>query len=145
MAQFHPVSRFLLLVNSKIPNTSPSYDSKRETRYAGLKNLGATGYMNTVLQSLFYIHCFRKVLSCPPPGPIRSEPLPRPFTASQPKINVQQRVSRWRSNAYSTSCKPPIAPLVSTIFRLNESDHEPSVRHSTRHNRTDKVSRLGVR
>ncbi|KAF8502757.1 hypothetical protein F5888DRAFT_1631851 [Russula emetica] len=38
------------------------YDSKKETGYVGLKNQGATSYMNTLLQSLFCTRCFRKLL-----------------------------------------------------------------------------------
>lgn len=123
MARFHQVSRFLLFVNSKISNSSPSYDSKKETGYVGLKNLGATGYMNTVLQCLFHINCFRKVPSCLSLGPTRSEPLPRPCTASQRKINAQQRASPWHSNACSTAYKPLITLLVSTTPHLDEPDH----------------------
>jgi len=48
----------------QILSTSPSYNSKKETGYVGLKNLGATGYMNTVLQSLFCNNYLRKVSCC---------------------------------------------------------------------------------
>jgi len=37
-----------------------SYDSKEETGFLGLKNQGATGYMNIILQSWFHIRYFRK-------------------------------------------------------------------------------------
>ena len=40
-----------------------NYDSKKETGYVGLKNQGATCYMNSLLQTLYHIHYFRKV-SC---------------------------------------------------------------------------------
>ncbi|KAF9649101.1 cysteine proteinase [Thelephora ganbajun] len=42
--------------------TSSSYDSKKQTGYVGLQNQGATGYMNSLLQSLFHTHYFRKVV-----------------------------------------------------------------------------------
>ncbi|KAF9236379.1 hypothetical protein BU15DRAFT_50174 [Melanogaster broomeanus] len=37
-----------------------NYDSKKETGYVGLKNQGATGYMNILLQSFFCIRYLRK-------------------------------------------------------------------------------------
>lgn len=42
-----------------------SYDSKKETGFVGLKNQGATCYMNSLLQTQYHIPYFRKV-SCPP-------------------------------------------------------------------------------
>lgn len=43
------------------------YDSKKETGYVGLKNQGATCYLNSLLQSLYFTNAFRKVRSrvCP--------------------------------------------------------------------------------
>ena len=38
-----------------------AYDSKKETGYVGLKNQGATCYMNSLLQTLYHIPYFRKV------------------------------------------------------------------------------------
>lgn len=39
-----------------------TYDSRKETGYVGLKNQGATCYMNSLLQTLYHIPYFRKVL-----------------------------------------------------------------------------------
>jgi ubiquitin carboxyl-terminal hydrolase 7 len=49
-----------------------SYDSKKETGYVGLKNQGATCYMNSLLQTLYHIPYFRKVrcASCFPMSPL---------------------------------------------------------------------------
>lgn len=41
------------------------YDSKKETGFVGLKNQGATCYMNSLLQTLYHIPYFRKVSICP--------------------------------------------------------------------------------
>ncbi len=38
-----------------------NYDSKRETGFVGLKNQGATCYLNSLLQSLYFTNAFRKV------------------------------------------------------------------------------------
>jgi hypothetical protein len=38
-----------------------SWDSKKETGYVGLKNQGATGSINVLLQSLYHVPYFRKV------------------------------------------------------------------------------------
>ncbi|KAK9894556.1 cysteine proteinase [Cystobasidium minutum MCA 4210] len=39
-----------------------NYDSKKETGYVGLKNQGATCYMNSLLQSLFFTNAYRKAV-----------------------------------------------------------------------------------
>lgn len=47
-----------------------NYDSKKETGYVGLKNQGATCYLNSLLQSLYFTNFFRKVLSLDPSRPV---------------------------------------------------------------------------
>lgn len=42
-------------------NGVSSYDSKKETGMVGLRNQGATCYLNSLLQSLYFTNAFRKV------------------------------------------------------------------------------------
>jgi ubiquitin carboxyl-terminal hydrolase 7 len=44
-----------------MPDLLSSYDSKKETGLVGLKNQGATCYLNSLLQSLYFTNSFRKV------------------------------------------------------------------------------------
>lgn len=39
-----------------------NYDSKKETGYVGMKNQGATCYMNSLLQSLYFINYYRRAV-----------------------------------------------------------------------------------
>jgi ubiquitin carboxyl-terminal hydrolase 7 len=39
-----------------------NYDSKKETNYVGLKNQGATCYLNSLLQSLYFTNAFRQAV-----------------------------------------------------------------------------------
>jgi uncharacterized UBP type Zn finger protein len=43
--------------------TKYSYDSKKATGFVGLKNQGATCYLNSLIQSLYFTNAFRKVSS----------------------------------------------------------------------------------
>ncbi|KAK1409857.1 hypothetical protein QVD17_36386 [Tagetes erecta] len=55
-----------------------TYDSKKETGYVGLKNQGATGYINILLQTWYHIPYFRKAIYHMPTEndmPSRSIPL----------------------------------------------------------------------
>lgn len=48
-----------IVVNSA--NAISSWDSRKETGYVGLRNQGATCYMNSLLQSLYFIPIFCRV------------------------------------------------------------------------------------
>jgi len=50
----------MLIFNIFVFNTI-SYDSKKVTGYVGLKNQGATDYMNILLQALYFTNYFCKV------------------------------------------------------------------------------------
>ena len=43
-------------------NPYQPYDSKKETGFVGLKNQGATCYMNSLLQTLYHLPCFRQAV-----------------------------------------------------------------------------------
>ncbi|KAI1326876.1 cysteine proteinase [Xylariaceae sp. FL0255] len=45
-----------------------NYDSKKETGFVGLKNQGATCYLNSLLQSLYFTNAFRKAVYQIPTG-----------------------------------------------------------------------------
>ncbi|XP_024541324.1 ubiquitin carboxyl-terminal hydrolase 13 isoform X2 [Selaginella moellendorffii] len=49
-------------VNVRKMIDSFSYDSKKETGFVGLKNQGATCYMNSLLQTLYHLPFFRKAV-----------------------------------------------------------------------------------
>ena len=57
---------FLKLVHCRVTEQilmRNSYNSKKETGMVGLKNQGATCYLNSLLQSLYFTNAFRKVSS----------------------------------------------------------------------------------
>lgn len=50
------------MFGNKYTKTSKSYDSKKVTGYVGLQNQGATCYMNSLFQSLYFTNSFRKAV-----------------------------------------------------------------------------------
>jgi ubiquitin carboxyl-terminal hydrolase 7 len=50
------------VVNILLITRFQSYDSKKTTGFVGLKNQGATCYMNSLFQSLYCTNYFRKVV-----------------------------------------------------------------------------------
>lgn len=47
---------------SHVPLVTQQFDSKKETGYVGLKNQGATCYMNSMLEALFHLPAFRRIV-----------------------------------------------------------------------------------
>lgn len=85
--------------------TCTSYDSKKETGMVGLKNQGATCYLNSLLQSLYFTDAFRQVrwhlLTCDVAKLVRLSTKYRP-----PKSQIKS-TAHTRYNASSTNYRPP--------------------------------------
>lgn len=80
-----------------------NYDSKKETGFVGLKNQGATCYLNSLIQSLYFTNAFRKVNYC-------LSSLPTPMLTSLGHIpNTHPK----RGNA-DEQCLYPSTPLLPT-------------------------------
>jgi hypothetical protein len=85
-----------------VPTDRWSYDpsSQRRFRFAGLRNLGATCYMNAVFQQLFHTPAFRARVVESPPGEPWHRALRSLFVRLQhselPFVNTQQFVEHWR-------------------------------------------------
>lgn len=64
-----------------------NYDSKKETGFVGLKNQGATCYLNSLIQSLYFTNAFRKVC-------FAQVALIRPLTYFRPSTKYPHRTKR---------------------------------------------------
>lgn len=83
------------------------YNSKKKTGFVGLKNQGATCYLNSLLQTLYNINYFRKVchnLS------VRSSPSLQPHNLGRHKedglcSSCVQAIKQAEMNAQNASCE----------------------------------------
>jgi ubiquitin carboxyl-terminal hydrolase 7 len=89
-----------------------SYDSKKETGCVGLKNQGATCYMNSLLQSLFCTRYFRKVCLAILSKSVQYEAIFRLSIKSQQKMTIPQRALHLLYSAYFTTCSHRISQSV---------------------------------
>jgi len=86
-----------------------NYDSKKETGYVGLRNQGATCYLNSLIQSLYFTNAFRKVS-------YNYEQHQNMLTHIRPSIKSLRKTRRHfktvhiPSNDYSTNYRHPILP-----------------------------------
>lgn len=107
---------FEVFVQADAPH-GVAWDSKKHTGYVGLKNQGATCYMNSLLQTLFFTNQLRKVNGwhfSPPPST-------RPFLSG---VKGQAKFSRQTWPCLLTvpqCCLPPEAPLFCSCAQLYSS------------------------
>lgn len=88
-----------------------SYDSKKETGMVGLRNQGATCYLNSLLQSLYFTNAFRKVSH---PLETRGTSLMvrfcRLYIKFRPMKRLQERIVHGPFNGSSLIFKPTRTP-----------------------------------
>jgi len=102
-----------------------NYDSKKETGMVGLRNQGATCYLNSLLQSLYFTNAFRKVIfpSCVlphaiPPIPFLTRIAIFPFSHS--RCHIPSLHSRCILSLIELYC------LLLSILLLPHDDSEPT-------------------
>lgn len=83
-------------------NWSCRWDSKKHTGYVGLKNQGATCYMNSLLQTLFFTNQLRKVNGW--------------YFSLQPPPTLFSQVLRRKQNSLANLCLP-LFPYHSAVSR----------------------------
>jgi len=67
-----------------------NYDSKKETGFVGLRNQGATCYLNSLLQTLFHISYFRKAVYQMPIGKDEKPENSVPFALQRVFLRLQE-------------------------------------------------------
>jgi hypothetical protein len=93
-----------------------NYDSKKETGYVGLKNQGATCYLNSLIQSLYFTNAFRKVsLASFSESSILIKA--RPSTKFLPVKKKPCQIRHTPFNAYFTNSRRPILLWVPMSLR----------------------------
>ncbi|CAM0883473.1 unnamed protein product [Alopecurus aequalis] len=95
-----------------------NYDSKKETGYVGLKNQGATCYMNSLLQTLYHILYFRKaVYHMPtvdtPPGsiPLALQSLFYKLQHGDSSISTKELTKSFGWNSYESFMQHDVQEL----------------------------------
>ncbi|KAF6001042.1 hypothetical protein F1559_001836 [Cyanidiococcus yangmingshanensis] len=100
---------------------SEQYDSKKETGFVGLKNQGATCYMNSLLQTLFTIGAFRRAVY----------DLPLPPTDEDALESSGQSPARKPVNAKESTGTPLTFALQRVFYDLQHEDQCVSTKELT--------------
>lgn len=93
--QRNAIACHLMQVEVTVDHDTLSYDSKKETGFVGIKNQGATCYMNSLLQTLYCINYFRRVGQCIA-APFLGACAGRQWPARWPQLGLAALHARWR-------------------------------------------------
>jgi hypothetical protein len=96
----------------------PGYSSKAATGMVGLQNLGATCYLNALLQLLFHINEFRRAVYHIPLSPAALT-LPASTATASTSGDAEQETTTAAATAAATPDEPP-----STCFALQSVFHK---------------------
>ena len=107
-----------------------NYDSKKETGYVGLKNQGATCYLNSLIQSLYFTNAFRKVCFARASKNDANNVL-RLFIKFLLKTRKLSKIVHTPFNVFFTNYKLPLMPFLQ-MSSPNHLDGKPGISSSNR-------------
>ena len=142
-SHFTPSAHQVEITVRKDPS-SPSYDARKETGHVGLKNQGATCYMNSLLQTLYHINALRKAVYEMPTSSEENPESSIPIAMQQLFWKLQYSPKRvwdmWGSSLPPSISSPPLLPR----SRFQLASHHPFTLHiqDGRHQGPDKVVRV---
>lgn len=115
---------------SSVPyNFVPRQSTKAETGYAGLHNLGATCYMNSVLQQLYMVPEFRNGIISVETSPVTlEEPLQK-----APAVVITVSENGGEKPSFSASTSSPVAAPAAPAQQQSASDSRQSQQQQQSH------------